>query len=403
MISLYKNIEPKTKFCLFCFAYFLASAAEGFFTSLPLFLKEIHGNEFDAGIILFIAAISAIFIIWLIQQNIITLNPMMLATLGCLFCISALLPLIFTNQVDWFIRSIGIFIGISAGLAVISGSLFIARISLNHQLNFRFSIIAGLGLLGYMIAPLLMWHLHHFNFNYQQTLNIAVIFATSAGIIFLLLNKLQDIPSIIEQQNKQVNTTPKMKIKIIFLFITSFFTISLFGSLINFQSSYAIVNHLNYQAFFSCYLLSILLARLILAKFISIKYLEITLIISFIMSLLAFTIMTSLTVSYPVYLLFANLVGLSYGLTLPLLQTSLIIGLNDQQQKYYLSHFCNIYFLAAFGFPLISGWIITQFDYQYYFLFQSTLCFIGIFTAVINYLMTSYTNNTTKFQEVLYE
>lgn len=403
MNSPYKNIKNKTEFCLFCFAYFLASAAEGFFTSLPLLLKEIHGNEFDAGIILFIAAISAVFIIWLIQRNIITLNPLILATLGCIFCICAFLPLIFTNQVDWFIRGIGIFIGISAGLAVISGSLFIAQISPNHQLNFRFSIIAGLGLLGYMIAPLLMWQLHHFNFNYQQILYIGVIFAICAGILFLLLNKLQDMPSIIEQQNKQVNTTPKMKIKIIFLFITSFFTISIFGSLINFQSSYAIVNHLNYQVFFSCYLLSILLARLILAKFISIKYLEITLIISFIMSLLAFTIMTSLTVSYPLYLLFATLVGLSYGLTLPLLQTSLIIGLNNQQKKYYLSQFCNIYFIAAFGFPLISGWIITQFNYQYYFLFQSTICFIGIFTAVINYLMTSYTNNVTQFQEVLYE
>lgn len=403
MTSLYEKTKSRAVFNLFCIAYFFASTAEGFFTSLPLFLKEIQGNELDAGIILFIAALSAILTILLIQRNTISFSPMTLATLGCVFCICALLPLILTNQINWLIRGTGVFIGISAGLSVISGSLFIAQTSSNHQLTFHFSIIAGIGILGYMITPLLMWQLHQLNITYQQCLIIAAALSICAGIIFSLLNKSQDISSKFECDTQPVNTPRKIKIKIMLLLITSFFTISLFGSLINFQSSYAIANHLNYQVFFSCYLIAILLARFIFAKFISERYIEIILIISFIISLLAFTLMTTLTISYLLYVLFSILVGLSYGVTLPLLQTSLITGLNNQQRKYYLSHFCYIYFIAAFGSPLISGWIITQFNYHFYFLFQSTICFIGIATTVIHYLMTSYINHATQHQEVLYE
>ena len=128
----------------------------------------------------------------------------------------------------------------------------------------------------------------------------------------------------------------------------------------NFQTVYADARGLDYASFFAAYTGTVVVFRLILARFKggANPYLTI--------ALLQYVMCASLVLfifsgdNLPLYLLVAVLFGLGYGVSYPILVAMTANDADEDLGAQTLQLFALTYFVGVFGFPLVAGTILVE-------------------------------------------
>jgi MFS family permease len=151
---------------------------------------------------------------------------------------------------------------------------------------------------------------------------------------------------------------------------------SIFAGLNNFQTVFADARGLDYANFFLTYTVTVVVFRLVLARFTGGKnpYLTIAL-LQYIMCL-SIVIFIFSGSNLPLYLIVAVLFGIGYGVSYPILVAMTANDARDDLSAQTLQVFALTYFVGIFGFPLIAGWMIVEMGAR------SLLVLIGSLAAV---------------------
>ena len=136
---------------------------------------------------------------------------------------------------------------------------------------------------------------------------------------------------------------------------------NVFAGVSNFQTVYADESGLNYADYFLIYTVTVVIFRLVLARFSARKNPYFT------MALLQYVVCGSvvlfcfITGDQCLYWLFAVLFGIGYGVSYPILVTMTARDTSGGLVVQTLQLFAFPYFAGIFGFTLVAGWIIVDF------------------------------------------
>jgi MFS family permease len=139
---------------------------------------------------------------------------------------------------------------------------------------------------------------------------------------------------------------------------------SMFSSMMNFQTTFALDRSLDFQVFYTCYIAATIVARLTLSHVVNRANPHVM-----IASLLAVMCAALASFSFVggnalAYAMASAVLGASYGLAYPMIQAHAVNLTAPELRERVLAYFSFSYFVAVFGFPLVSGWLIVRFGYD---------------------------------------
>lgn len=133
-----------------------------------------------------------------------------------------------------------------------------------------------------------------------------------------------------------------------------------FSGLLTFQTSLVRQTTLQPETFFAVYSITVVAGRFVLAPFLArgnISQATIWLLVAMISGILA---AFGLSYGLAVQVASALLVGAGYGLVYSLIQTQAVNDAPKGQKENALTWFVIAYFVGAFGFPMLGGWLIVR-------------------------------------------
>lgn len=139
---------------------------------------------------------------------------------------------------------------------------------------------------------------------------------------------------------------------------------SVFAGMNNFQTVFADQRGLDYAPYFLTYTLTVVLFRLVLARFKGGRtpYLTIAALQYVMFGAVALFLVSGS--SQPFYLLAAALFGIGYGVSYPILAAMAAQDAEEPLLAQTLQLFALTYFIGIFGFPLLAGWVLVELGAQ---------------------------------------
>lgn len=371
---------------LYLFTFFV-SFAYGFIYVLPLYTLNLGGNAVNVSFFLTCAGCSSILLVGksgFIANKIGSIN---------LCAISTLVTGIATLILYW-IKDINVLYYFSGLLLGIGWSYFYvaAPIVLNHWVSDRkrgkhIGLLSAFIVCGTGLAPILANFILENGFSIHKIYiipTILLLVLTLAFFIFSLKFKTTFVADTIIH-GSQIKHPMKsvFKSNAIFAIVMVFLGACVFSTMMNFQTLFALNKHLNYSIYYASYMISVVACRFVFSRIFTKKnvmlptpYLLICMMVGLIILLLIPAGMNWL------YSVSAMLLGVSYGLTYPLIKTYAINSVKDIYRSYVIAYFTLAYFIGVYFFPLIAGPII---DYLGFSAILITLLFLLITDAIIGY------------------
>lgn len=386
--SMYNDKEPPTLYFIhFYISYALFSLPEGFFVILPIYIKSLGGNEFTVGKILFFGTFGSVISILAANYTLRLLRAEFLCCLASLFYALACIIIYTASTVSLPIYGCGLLLGAGTGIFVGVSPLIIHPYISDSKRNFHYSFMSGLGILGMGISPLIAFRLLTEGQTYKSLMLTVFSLCILTLIGFFSLKYYKSSQEITSSESIISNRLFKLSIlreKNIFLsLIISFLFGCIFSAMINFQSTYAIQQNLQYQYFYVFFISSIMLVRFLLGNIITKHNVVKTTSFLFIFLFMSVCMFPFIKDSNLFYACSASLLGLSYGLVFPLIQSNTINRTPVFYRAQMLILFSFSYFISTYSFPYFAGWIIVNYGYIPFF---TILAFIVVLQSTLAYL-----------------
>lgn len=155
-----------------------------------------------------------------------------------------------------------------------------------------------------------------------------------------------------------------------------------FSGLLTFQSSLVEGTPANPAAFFAVYAVTVVAARLLLARFLASLpqvHLATGLLASMTLGVVA---MFGVGIHPAFQILSAVLTGIGYGLVYSVIQTWAVNNTEPAHRHAALTWFVLSYFVGIFGFPVVGGWVLVHFG-------RETFLSILLVAAIVELLIAS--------------
>jgi MFS family permease len=352
-------------FALLYSASLLASIAEGFFLLLPLYVKQAGGNELNVGWILWGGAIGSILLVGAMTRLLDVVKPATIAAAGCAAYAVGAAIFAFTAHIGWYSIVAGFFQGAGVGLCVASYPIIVSGLIDDGKRSVHFSVLAAFGIAGMGVSPVIAAWLTNRGVGYNQIFLASALACVLCVAMFAVLNRL--IPAAVTAARKQA---PQHALRSVlaseasFPLIMVFLGACMFSSMMNFQTTFALSRGLDFQVFYACYITSTIVSRFTLSHAVNRanpRVMMVFLLAVMCAALASFSIVGSSALLYGIA---ATILGSSYGLVYPLIQAHAVNLTAPELRERVLAYFSFSYFVAVFGFPLVSGWVIVRFGYD---------------------------------------
>lgn len=152
--------------------------------------------------------------------------------------------------------------------------------------------------------------------------------------------------------------------------------------MMNFQFVFAKEKNLNFSIFYISYTFSLLFARFYLAKFI-LKLSQQLAMIGLLFIMLIALCLFLVTTNNIFYIVPSSLLGISYGLVYPLIQTQMVKDIDAEKRSIYLTIFSLSYFIGVFGYPYLFSLGLDSGGVLGSFLVLISLCVLDIVFACL--------------------
>lgn len=366
-------------FKLVCLGSFLTSFAYGVMLTLPLFLTDtlklslvMSSEIISMGIIGVVASILSIpYVLKSVSTNVI-------AAMGALIYAFAIALILYTGGIFLYIA--GLLLGAGWGIIYTLGPIMVSSTSNTAELSRHFMFISAFNMLGAGLSPVIVKTLLDYNIAIEYMFMFAVLLSLLAGGLFFnvtLSNK---------QNSSKLSILPVMKTIVtsnaVIPLIMVFLGACIYISMMNFQFVFAIEKNLNFSIFYISYTFSLLFARFYLAKFI-LKLSQQLAMIGLLFIMLIALCLFLVTTNNIFYIVPSSLLGISYGLVYPLIQTQMVKDIDAEKRSIYLTIFSLSYFIGVFGYPYLFSLGLDSSGVLGSFLVLISLCVLDIVFACL--------------------
>lgn len=370
---------------LYFFTSFLQAGAYGLTFLMPSLFAQLGANEKDVGTVLLVTAITTLIAVVLLRKASSYLGRVNLLSLSCFLIGISLYLLSIIDQYGFISILAGGILGIGWGWFYVLTPIILTDITDKESRVKIFTIFSAFLMAGFGLSPVFGAQLQSFGFDIKFTFFLFALFSLMSGLLFFLLkNPLKNL----SLQTTKVEEVPIdwdiikriMTSKAIRPIVMVGLGASVFAAVVNFQTSYASQNGFNYQYFFLTYTFTVIICRILFAKFIGGQspYGIIALLL-FVMtcSVLLFTIFAS---NNYIYIFAALLFGIGYGLAYPIIKAMAANDADNDLMAPTLQFFGLSYFAGLFGFPFIAGWLITHYQIEY-------ALFLALILAICEFIL----------------
>lgn len=352
-------------FFLYFAAIFLQAGAYGLTFMLPRLFESFGANEKVVGAMLIVTTISTLVTVYFSGH----LSDLFgrLRTLGAA-CIAISVSLFLYGIVDTVGAALviaSLMLGFGWGLTYSLGPIVLTRLVRADERVRFFTLLSVFVMAGFGLSPVLASLLEGTGYSVRGAFYVtATLCAVSAVLFFLLdgpikahaINPRAEAPSRITITALSGVLKSRALLPVIMVCLGA----SVFAGLNNFQTVFADARGLDYANFFLTYTITVVVFRLVLARFKGGKNPYLT--IAFLQYIMCLSIILFIFsgASLPLYLVVAALFGIGYGVSYPILVAMAANDARDDLSAQTLQVFAFTYFIGIFGFPLIAGWMIVE-------------------------------------------
>jgi MFS family permease len=352
-------------FALYFSAIFLQAGAYGLTFMLPRLFDSFGANEKVVGAMLSLTAISTIVTVYFSGH--LSDQFGRLRTLGGA-CIAIALSLFLYGILETTgagLISASLLLGFGWGLTYSLGPIVLTRlVSADERVRF-FTLLSVFVMAGFGLSPVLASVLEGAGYGVRDAFYVTSALCLVSAVLFFGLNgpvKAHAVTAIAEAPSRITLTALRAvcRSRALLPVVMVCLGASVFAGMSNFQTVFADARGLDYAHFFLAYTTTVVIARLILARFKrGVNTYRTIAGLQYIMCLSVVVFIFSGT-SLPAYLMVAFLFGIGYGVSYPLLVTMAAHDANADLGAQTLQLFALTYFIGIFGFPLVAGWLIVE-------------------------------------------
>lgn len=361
------------------------STAYGMVLLLPLYVKELGGNEANFGVILSSAMVPAVFCIGLLIRFPEVMRPHVVVALAvALYAVGAA----GTSLVEgsWTpLIGIGVSLGTAWAVVYTATPMVMSEMVTDAGRTRYFGYLTGTQQVGIGAGPVLARFLIETDFGFRGTFVVAGLLCLFAVVLTLAVGYLTPGGSVPERAaagGEVEETTFRSAIggilrsEAIFSLVMILLFACLFTSLTQFQTTFASARGLDYSVFYVAYTVAVIASRFGLAPLAS-RY-EARLVIAASVSVMALSVAVFFFVGSNVllYAMASGFVGLGYGLALPGVQAQ-AVNVSEETLRPRVLPLAGLLFQAAIlGFPLVAGWVIAGRGYSALFVVLVALALV---------------------------
>jgi MFS family permease len=352
-------------FFLYFAAIFLQAGAYGLTFMLPRLFDSFGANEKVVGWMLLVTAVSTITTVYFsghlsdLFGRLRTLSAACVAISVSLFLYGSL------DTVGVGLVNASLLLGFGWGLTYSLGPIVLTRlVGADERVRF-FTLLSVFVMAGFGLSPVLASSLEGAGYSVRDAFYVTAALCVVSSVLFFLLdapikahaiNPRAEAPSRITLAALSGVLTSRALLPVVMVCLGA----SVFAGLNNFQTVFADARGLDYANFFLAYTVTVVIFRLILARFRGGKNPCLTIaLLQYVMCLSVVLFIFSGT-NLPLYLVVAILFGIGYGVSYPILVAMAATDAREDLSAQTLQVFALTYFIGIFGFPLIAGWMIVE-------------------------------------------
>ncbi|WVX47586.1 hypothetical protein ROLI_006570 [Roseobacter fucihabitans] len=352
-------------FFLYFLAIFLQAGAYGLTFMLPRLFDSFGANEKIVGWMLLVTTVATIVTVYF-SGHLSDLFGRLRTLAGACIAISVSLYLYGSLEVVgiWLVTA-SLLLGFGWGLTYSLGPIVLTRLVRADERVRFFTLISVFVMMGFGLSPVLASVLEGAGYSVRDAFYVtATLCIISATLFFFLddpikthaINPRPEAPSRITLNALSGVVASRSLLPIVMICIGA----SVFAGMINFQTVFADARGLDYANFFLTYTITVVIFRLVLARFKGGQnpYRTIAL-LQYVMGLSIVVFIFSGAI-FPLYLMVAFLFGIGYGISYPILVAMAANDAREDLGAQTLQLFALTYFVGIFGFPLIAGWMIVE-------------------------------------------
>ncbi|WP_377191459.1 MFS transporter [Ruegeria meonggei] len=336
----------------------LQSITYGLTFLLPELFAQIGGTTADVGSVLGVTALTTLAVVLLLGEATKRIGIMPPLAASGLICALSLILFARAASIDAMVYFAGGMLGLGWGLFYVLGPIALAQVLKPDQRVTQFTwlstfVMAGIGvgpIIGYLVGAEL-----GFSVVAVACLACAAAFATLTHHHTNLRVTQADVENDLSFRSAtQVMTSCAWR-PIVMVGLGA----SVFAAVSNFQTVYADANGLSYAAFFLAYTVTVIIGRLVMARFIGTH--APYGVIAFLMVVMTAAVLVLLIQSSNmiVYVAASILFGIGYGVAYPIVKAMAANDACPELTAATLQMFGLSYFVGVFGFPFVAGVVIT--------------------------------------------
>jgi MFS family permease len=348
------------------------SLSYGMMLLLPLYVRELGGNEADFGVVLSSAALPAVLCIGLLIRYPEVLRPHSVVALAIAVYAAAAAGASLVGGGWAPLIGLGVLLGTAWAVVYTATPMVMSRMVTDEGRAAYFGYLTGTQQVGIGAGPVLARFLVDTDLGFRGTFLAAGAVCLAAAALTVAVGVLTPDPLVGraadargaepgatfgEAIGRIVRSEAVFSLAMVMLFAC------LFTALTQFQTTFASARDLDYSVFYIAYTVAVIASRFGLAPLAS--SLDTRLVIATSVSVMAIAVAGFLFVgsSPTLYGTVSAFVGLGYGLALPSVQAQ-AVNVSDEEVRSRVLPLAGLLFQATILlFPLVAGWLIAAFGY----------------------------------------
>ena len=369
------------------------STAYGMILLLPLYMRELGGNEASFGVVLSSAAIPAVLCIGLLIRYPEAMRPHAVVGIAiAVYAVGAAGASVVNG--NWTpLVGIGVLLGTAWAVVYTATPMVMSEMVTDEGRATYFGYLTGTQQVGIGAGPVAARFLVETDLGFRGTFLAASVVCFFAVVLTVAVGLLTSDARVQRSAEQDATTGDKeagvsfgeagrliMRSEAVFSLVMILLFACLFTSLTQFQTTFAAARELDYSVFYVAYTAAVIASRFGLAPLVS--RFETRLMIAASVSVMALSVAAFLVVGSNtlLYGMASAFVGLGYGLALPSVQAQ-AVNVSEEAVRPRVLPLAGLLFQAAIlGFPLIAGWIIASFGYPA--LFTVLVTFVLVQAAI---------------------
>lgn len=352
-------------FSLYFAAIFLQAGAYGLTFMLPRLFQQFGAGEKVVGQMLFITAVVTLVTVYFSGHLSDRFGRVRVLAFACVAIAIGLFLFGTAQAVDVWLIVASVSLGFGWALTYSLGPVVLTRLIQDQERVRFFTLLSVFVMAGFGLSPVLAAVLEQAGFAVRDAFFVTSGLCIVSAALFLVVRQPihQHALSAIPEASASITLRSVGEVfrsKAVTPVIMVCLGASVFAGLNNFQTVFADARGLNYANYFLTYTITVVVFRLILARFTGGPNPYATI------SVLQYVMGASIVLFYVsgdslgLYILTAILFGLGYGASYPILVAMAASDAKSDLAAQTLQLFALSYFVGIFGFPLIAGWMIVD-------------------------------------------